>query len=541
MSDTRNDMKLYTVCIEMVCVIDEIHDGICSQNDFIVQQKLSQVLKIIQSEVQQILSVNNEEEQQLWMDVLAQLLSAQEQEDYSRIDDAVYKLKNMIIGIIFRYQQCGIHEPIEEEKLATISDDYILFDSQMGKYALKVHTKTCDHQLCSSYDPYEEGMQIARTAYQQAVKTDIYGIKQLHIVGLGLGYHVLALSKYADISDIFVYETDRNIIQIALTVQPKLNKNTKVHIVEDEKLEYFSRVIDKNENIFIYRPAIKTIKNLQLRNILQNYYMKTSGMYYQNGILRYNFSRNVQLQSSNVEILKKHFTGNWCILIAGGPSLDEQIEELRKIQCSKAPVILIAVGTVLKKLIHNQIYPDYVVITDAKEGMIRQIQDIDTKKCKTNLLYLSTAAWEVSYAWKGEKYIIYQKDFEPAESIGTHLLVETGGSVSMTAFDLCLQFDCKGIIAAGLDLAFYQNHSHASDTAGQRNVTDTGIYVESVTGEQIMTSRNLLSYKEWIEYRIQKRSAQELKIRLINSSKGALISGMENISLSEILGQIIKE
>ncbi len=85
MSDTRNDMKLYTVCIEMVCVIDEIHDGICSQNDFIVQQKLSQVLKIIQSEVQQILSVNNEEEQQLWMDVLAQLLSAQEQEDYSRI------------------------------------------------------------------------------------------------------------------------------------------------------------------------------------------------------------------------------------------------------------------------------------------------------------------------------------------------------------------------------------------------------------------------------------------------------------------------
>ena len=91
MSDTRNDMKLYTVCIEMVCVIDEIHDGICSQNDFIVQQKLSQVLKIIQSEVQQILSVNNEEEQQLWMDVLAQLLSAQEQEDYSRIDDAVYK------------------------------------------------------------------------------------------------------------------------------------------------------------------------------------------------------------------------------------------------------------------------------------------------------------------------------------------------------------------------------------------------------------------------------------------------------------------
>lgn len=65
--------------------------------------------------------------------------------------------------------------------------------------------------------------------------------------------------------------------------------------------------------------------------------------------------------------------------------------------------------------------------------------------------------------------------------------------------------------------------------------------IESVTGEQIMTSRNLLSYKEWIEYRIQKRSAQELKIRLINSSKGALISGMENISLSEILGQIIKE
>lgn len=50
MSDTRNDMKLYTVCIEMVCVIDEIHDGICSQNDFIVQQKLSQVLKIIQSD-----------------------------------------------------------------------------------------------------------------------------------------------------------------------------------------------------------------------------------------------------------------------------------------------------------------------------------------------------------------------------------------------------------------------------------------------------------------------------------------------------------
>lgn len=114
-------------------------------------------------------------------------------------------------------------------------------------------------------------------------------------------------------------------------------------------------------------------------------------------------------------------------------------------------------------------------------------------------------------------------------------LYRTGGSVATTALDLGIRMKCASIVFIRLDLAYTNHQTHANNTRDKMFVDKVGNrQVLSVDGNIIDTGKNIDSYRKWIERRI----VDEKSIKMIDATEGgALIHGMENKSLSEVLNQ----
>ena len=240
--------------------------------------------------------------------------------------------------------------------------------------------------------------------------------------------------------------------------------------------------------------------------------------------LNWNFYYNMKLNSRPVDTLKDNFKSKDIIYVAAGPSLNYYFDYLKKNMASDNTIIICA-STIYRTLLNKNIIPDYVIMTDAQDNMISHVKDID--KTGSSLIYLSTACSNAVAAFNGDKYILFQYGYEPAENYANknHLsLIETGGSVSTSAIDLILRFNCKSLTTIGLDLAYTNNKTHSYDT---KNVDTSNryIYVKSVKGESVPTTNILNIYRKWIENRIK----DVKNIKLVNMSHGAYIEGMENV------------
>lgn len=94
--------------------------------------------------------------------------------------------------------------------------------------------------------------------------------------------------------------------------------------------------------------------------------------------------------------------------------------------------IVLTTGTVFRKLMQLGIIPDHLMITDANERIIWHFFNQFGNE-QVLLLALSSAYYRLCTEYSGPKYIIFQKDFAPAEEYAAkhgRILFETGGSVS---------------------------------------------------------------------------------------------------------------
>ena len=294
----------------------------------------------------------------------------------------------------------------------------------------------------------------------------------------------------------------------------------------DNLADSFKNTLNNSENssLLIHYPSLATLEDGVLKQSLNNYFINFSSMYSQEKYLNWNFYYNMKLNSKPADTLKDNFKSKDIIYVAAGPSLNYYFDYLAKNMASSNTIIICA-STIYRTLLNKNIIPDYVIMTDAQDNMISHVKDIDTTG--SSLIYLSTACSNSVAAFNGDKYILFQYGYEPAENYANknHLsLIETGGSVSTSAIDLILRFNCKSLTTIGLDLAYTNNKTHSYDT---KNVDTSNrcIYVKSVKGESVPTTNILNIYRKWIENRIK----DVKNIKLVNMSHGAYIEGMENV------------
>jgi hypothetical protein len=356
------------------------------------------------------------------------------------------------------------------------------------------------------------------------------------VYGYGLGYHIMELANLNSDITVEVFEADLNILRLASTYTEIRNiiSRPNVKLVYDPTIAILSERIsqmDDNTEFVIHYPSLRNIKNTEIKQSLEQYFIHYSSVKNQLKSLNGNFNENIKHYDNLVDELKQVFHNKDLYIVAAGPSLDKNFLQLKEVRENS---IVLATGTVFRKLLTAGITPDYVIVTDANERVYAQIAGLE--ECSIPMLILSTAFQGFAKNYQGKKYMICQREYQKAEEYASkagRMLFNTGGSVSTIALDIGIAFHCKRIIFLGLDLAYTDHFIHAADTS-LRELNDTKDLrqIEDINGNMIYTSKSLDMYRKWIENRI--RGVEE--IEFIDASEGgARIEGMKIMQLSDCI------
>ena len=410
---------------------------------------------------------------------------------------------------------------------------YQLVENMTGGFSLKKKIDAGELIFSSINNPYADARVIVDSFASHESNSRYY-----IVLGLEFGYIDSVLCEQEDIEHIYIFEHDKYVIKAAMHYcnMTALLESGKVSIVYDSQLTGFGskmaamKADNEDVSIIIHRPSMMNISNKLLREKVEDFFLHQSSVLSQGKRLTGNFRKNTSDSAMKdvhyLDELKDIFYKKEVYFLAGGPSLEDNLEFLKDVKGDK---IIVCVGTVLRLLIKNNIVPDFVVMIDSQKGMMAQIDGINTHNL--SLIYIPTLYYGVADTWRGKKYMAMQDDFEYTEAMAKQkqlMLFETGGSVSTFAIDFLLRFGCKKIVCMGLDLGFTDKRRHAGSKTGIN--TDYSLRkVKSVNGDYIYTSKNLDSYRLWIERRLGKRTLEEMKVEIVNMSKGAYIKGMKEM------------
>lgn len=225
------------------------------------------------------------------------------------------------------------------------------------------------------------------------------------------------------------------------------------------------------------------------------------------------------------------------ILVAAGPSLDNNIQDLKK---AKNRAFILAVDTAVKPLIHAGIMPDAFITIDAKKML--SLVEVDAIR-DTPVIAPITANYDIIKRQRGKK-IFYYDGYMLAMfaymAAGKALPeVSTGGSVACSGFSLLYKMGFDTIILVGQDLAYTNNKSHADGTFQKvmpTENTDGMIRVKGNYEDELPTLTNLKLYLDWFNMYIKGAKEHREKFRVINATAGgAYIENTELMTLEEAI------
>ena len=486
-------------------------------------------------------------------DIIRELLDAQEDKDYILLAD-LYDLK--VIPLFYKLQVIILAdgETLQDNNYAMnldiingtdpqlaglletlpgqqeiLEQGYFIEPTSSGLMTLAVSVNNKKQYLHSNHNPSFEAFQLVDSWHR-------CGKNEYIVYGLGLGYHIMELGKIEDSVSIEIFESDLNIIKIACIYGDLsfLSANPRITLCFDSDFTKLSQRISNIENntgFFLHYPSLRNISVDTIRERLENYFIQNSAVINQRYILNANFESNVCHFDLPVDVLGDKFAGKDLFIVAAGPSLDHNFMQLNNL---KENSIILATGTVFRKLMVAGITPDYVIITDPNARVYGQVAGLENSDVP--MLCLSTAYHGFTKWYKGRKYLVCQQGYPKAEEYAKEKdlhLFSTGGSVSTTALDIGITYDCRRIIFLGLDLAYTDSFAHATETS-QRNAIEFQDMrqVEDIHGNMIPTSRTLDMYKEWIEKRIKGID----NIEFIDATEGgARIKGMRVAKLADVI------
>lgn len=531
--------------------------GIIILRQFI--KKLTSLLQMMLANLQAFDQLGYTIDSQYLLSIVQSIAQAQEQEDYILVADLV---ELQVLPLLHEIQtvlrqngmECEDTTILEEnlqmlearnpelvgklrgyaaseETICETNQDelYQIEATSIGLSTLLVQRGKTQRYVCSNADPVREARSIAQTWYQ-------YEIEDYTIFGLGLGYHAEQLWRKNPEMELTILEPELAMIYHCLRTNRyrDMLSSSQVHLVYDPDykvlLEFTQKYEEERQAFVIHLPSMQLVREERIRTALDVIFTKQNSakeaieVFYQNS--QYNFSHCI----ANVDSLCVQFSEKNVIIVAAGPSLDSNVQLLKK----KSPnTIIVATGTIFRKLLAMKIAVDYVIITDAHT--VNQVQGVE--KETVPMLVLSTTSRTVTRAYQGDKYLICQKGYPRAEQYAAqqgHHLYETGGSVITTALDVSIRLGARTIAFIGLDLAYYDNKAHATATGKEViQEMDEMEQVEAVDGTLLHTSRVFNMYRRWIENRVKKA---DVTIPIVDATEGgARIQGLQLMTLLQYM------
>jgi len=406
-------------------------------------------------------------------------------------------------------------------------------------------------KLHSSYDPIKEADR----------NIDAFSKGRASIIavsGIALGYHLTSLKKkYPDVK-IIAIEKEKEIISICRNLYPETLEGIEVINSPDEPGLIFETMDLSGFNgiaHYIHKPSYQLnpefYENI-ISNIKQYISSRISDL-----LTRFEFEekwienifKNLKHlnDSGNVSDLFGKFQGFPGIIVSTGPSLKNNISQLKKV---KDKAVIVAVDTSFKVLDKHGIKPHFVLTLDAQKYSFKHFTGVHPDE--TILIADIVSCPSILDTFSGRKMISttskYYQDSEGrivrettpiigwiernSVSFGD---VQSGGSVATSAFDLLLNMGCDPIILIGQDLAYSGREYHCSGTyhnddwipkinrlsnlesINQNIIRKRKIkYVKKYGSDGVVISDFIFDlYKSWFE-----DSSERVSVTVINSTGG---------------------
>lgn len=218
------------------------------------------------------------------------------------------------------------------------------------------------------------------------------------------------------------------------------------------------------------------------------------------------------------------------IIVAAGPSLDKNIDELKR---AKGKAVIFAVDTAMKYLLAHEIIPDFIVTLDPKKSL-KHLQDprchdipmfgrLDSRPANLNANHKNI----IFYNLEGYVKSLYEK---LGKETGTF---NSGGSVATGAFSICETLQFKRIILVGQDLAYLGESTHAGGVSVDYSNASSSIeIVEDIYGNPIKTRYDWYVYIRWFEDAVDLFEGDEV---IDATEGGAKIHGTTIMTLKDTI------
>jgi hypothetical protein len=219
--------------------------------------------------------------------------------------------------------------------------------------------------------------------------------------------------------------------------------------------------------------------------------------------------------------LDHSFRGMPAVIVGAGPSLDENLAELKR---WNDRCVLISADTALAPLERAGLQPNLAVAVDPSEWNARHLA-APRKIDDTWLVAEGSLHPSIFPRFAGRTFTFEVSGHEPWPWMATHALkrgrLRAWGSVVTSAFDLAFRMGCNPIVFAGLDLAFTGGRTYCRHTAHEQvwgKWVDAGDTWENVWallvsqqpqqtmpdlhGKPTITTPYLVAFRDWLVERI---------------------------------------
>ncbi len=415
------------------------------------------------------------------------------------------------------------------------------------------------------------------------------------LLGAGLGYHIEILEKEG-FKKLIIIEQDKEIYSIFKSIY-NVGAGTYVISPDDEasRIDAVFSLLD-----------IENLKNIKTV-ILRGSYDKEVYRPFEERIERIlqvklgDFSTRLKFEEiwfiniiKNIANIKKSlpvkrlfgaFKNVPVLVISAGPSLKDSITAIREFE---GRCIIIAVDTALSVLYEAGITPDFIYSLDSQVYNLSDFSMIPDDYLKnTRLVYdivvnpllpgrfnslyenadnytIAANTAHLDFDYNGNSYLIKNDLVNWIETAGGFRIgdIETGGSVSTSAFYLAYQMGGNPIILAGQDLAYTGLCSHSVSTShfykfirnSSRLKTLQSIFMNILFSRKFSETSPLYKYGEndgvlytdfvlnnfrgWFEESAASIIKFNSDIDLINASgQGTIIKGFKPQKLGEYLNE----
>jgi hypothetical protein len=366
------------------------------------------------------------------------------------------------------------------KKISQQSSDFT--ETRDGLYTIKIKGQ----YLHSFYSPSSEAKRLLE---------GILGLDKENtlviLLGIGLGYHLEILEK-AGFQNIIIIERNPYVFKLfqqVYQISPghfliSLDENPEkldsiFSLLEIQKISRIKTVVFRGSyQKEIYQPFEERVERL-LKVKLGDFTtrLKFEELWFINIIK--NIS-NLKKSFLIHELFNKKMNAPM-LIVSAGPSLKNSLNELKKFQEN---FIIVAVDTALLALYEAGIKPDFVYSLDSQVHNLQDLSMIDKKYLSDiSLIYdmvvhpsLPSYFGEKNFAantahldfdYYGNPFLIKNELVNWIENRGGFRIgdIETGGSVSTSAFHFAYLAGAKAIILLGQDLAYSFKTSHSSSTS----------------------------------------------------------------------------